>query len=98
MPDSSVLPCMRLVPFQLLPQCWSSEEVSLSKSVHKPFKRDCLGIHQFLFSTASAPAGIYTQKLWGLIFLALEPWAEGPGVGLGPLAPKISLLIFICHT
>ena len=29
--------------------------------------------------------------MWGLVFLALEPWAGGPGVGLGLLAPEISL-------
>ena len=29
-----------------------------------------------------------------IIFLAPEPWAEGPGVGLGLLAPEISLLNF----
>ena len=27
----------------------------------------------------------------GLVFLALEPWAGGPGVGMGPLDPEISL-------
>ena len=27
----------------------------------------------------------YNQMLWGLAFLVLEPWAGGPGVGLGPL-------------
>ena len=30
----------------------------------------------------------------GLIILALEPWARGSGVGLGPLTPEISLLNF----
>ena len=33
MPDMSVPPCMRLVSFKLLPQCWSSEGVSLSKFI-----------------------------------------------------------------
>ena len=28
------------------------------------------------------------------MFLALEPWAGGPGVGLGLLAPEISLPSF----
>ena len=37
-------------------------------------------------------SGFCSQKLWGLIFLALEPWAGGPGMGLGLLTPKISLL------
>ena len=45
-------------------------------------------------STDSIPTGFYSQKLWGLIFLALELWAGGTGVGLGPLAPEISLLNF----
>ena len=40
-------------------------------------------------STNSIPAGVCSQKLWGLIFLALESWVGGPGVGLGLLAPKI---------
>ena len=45
-------------------------------------------------SNDSVPAGFCSQKLEGLIFLALEPWAGGPGVGLGLLVPKISLLNF----
>ena len=36
MPDTSVPPCMPLVPFKLLPWCWSSEGVSLSM-------RPCVG-------------------------------------------------------
>ena len=31
MPDTSVPPCVPLVPFKLLPQCWSSEGVSLGR-------------------------------------------------------------------
>ena len=27
----------------------------------------------------SIPTGFHSQKLWGLIFLALESWAGGPG-------------------
>ena len=42
-------------------------------------------------SIASIPAGFHSQKLGGLIFLALESWAGGPGVGLGLLTPDISL-------
>ena len=33
----------------------------------------------------------------GFIFLALEPWAEWSGVGLGSLTPEVSLPIFIYH-
>ena len=42
-------------------------------------------------STDSIPAGFHSHKLWGLIFLALESWARGPGMGQGLLTPKISL-------
>ena len=45
-------------------------------------------------STDSIPTGFCSQKLWGLIFLALEPWAGGPSVGLELLTPKIFLLNF----
>ena len=49
-------------------------------------------------STDLIPTGFCSQKLWGLIFLALEPWAAGPGVvGLGLLAPKYPSRIFIHH-
>ena len=46
-------------------------------------------------STESIPDGFHSQKLWELIFLALEYWCGGPGMGLGLLIPKIPLLIFI---
>ena len=45
-------------------------------------------------STDSIPAGFCSQKLYRLIFLALEPWAGGPDVGLGLLTYEISLLNF----
>ena len=47
----------------------------------------------------SIPASFYSQKLWGLIFLALEPWAGEPGVGLGLLVPMTFLQNFyLPHT
>ena len=36
-------------------------------------------------STDSITAGFCSQKLWGLTFLALEPWAGGPGGRWDPL-------------
>ena len=78
-PDTLVSPCMPLVPFKLLPLCWSSEGVSLSKSMHESCRKNCLGVHEFLSSTTSIPAGFYSQELWGLLFLAVKPWAGGPG-------------------
>ena len=41
--NNSVLPCMSLVTFKLLPQCWSSEWVSLSNSMCEPFNRNIWG-------------------------------------------------------
>ena len=49
-------------------------------------------------SAALTPSGFYSQKLWGFIFLALEPWAVQSVLGLGSLVPKVSLPIFIYHT
>ena len=71
--------------------------VSESKSVCGSFNRICHGLQKFLSFTASILTGFCRQKLW-LLVLALEPWAGRPGVGLGPLASEISLLIFSCHT
>ena len=48
-------------------------------------------------STDSIPSGFCSQKLWVLIYLALEPGAGEPGVGLGLLTPEISLPNFIHH-
>ena len=45
-------------------------------------------------STESIPDGFHSQKLWELIFLALEYWCGGPGMGLGLLAPELSVLNF----
>ena len=54
------------------------------------FKGNCLGLQKFLPPTQST-LFFCSQKLWRLIFLALEPWAGVPCVGLGLLALKISL-------
>ena len=47
-------------------------------------------------SAAPTPPGFYSRKLWGFIFLALEPWTAQSGLGLGSLTLKVSLPIFIC--
>ena len=70
MPDTLVPPCMPLVPCKLLPQIWSSEEVSLNKSVCGFFKRDCLGLQNFL----SLPQSL-------LVFAARSTGAYLPGTG-----------------
>ena len=75
MPDTSVPPCMSMFPFKLLPLCWSSEGMSQSKSVYRPFKRNSWDSRRPLSNSATTPTGFYSQKLWGLLFLALKPWA-----------------------
>ena len=93
MPDTSVPPCMALVPFKLLPRCWSSDGLNLSVSLCVGSLRGTAWDSRIFFHQP-IPAGFCSQKLWGLIFLALEPWAGWPGVGLGLLTPEISLLNF----
>ena len=62
--------------------------MSLNKSVHGPFKRNCqsLNPHWFLQPEVMETSLPGAGTLDG-----------GPGVGQGPFAPEISLLIFICH-
>ena len=93
MPDTLVPSCMPLVLFKLLPWCWSSEGMSLSMSLCGFFKGNCLGLQKFLLPTQS-PLFFCSSKLWGLIFLALQLWAGGSGVGLGLFTPEISLQNF----
>ena len=63
---------------------------------HRPLKWRLLRIPTS--STTPIPTCVCSQKLWGLIFLVLEPWAGLSSVGLGFLAQEISLLTFIHHT
>ena len=92
MPDTSVSLCMPLVPCKLLSLCWSSEGVSLSKFRDGFFKKNCLGLQNYLPST-QPPLVIAAQKFGGLIFLALEPW-DGELVGWNSLLPRYSPLNF----
>ena len=52
----------------------------------------CLGLQQFVFHSLN-PLWFLQPKLWQLLFLVLEPWAEGPDTELGPLAHEIALPI-----
>ena len=79
MPDTSGPPFMLLVPLKMLPWHWSSEEVSLNKSVCGFFKGNCLGLHKFLPPTQSLmvfaarsygdlPSWHWNPGLWGLLW------------------------------
>ena len=63
MPDTSVPPCMLLVPFKLLPRCWSLEGVSLSEFMCGLFNGNCLGLQKFLPLTQSL-LFLQPEKLW----------------------------------
>lgn len=41
-----------------------------------------------LSHSASIPISFYSQKLWGFLFSALEPWAWKPNVRLIPFTPQ----------
>ena len=99
MPDTSVPPCVPLVPFKLLPQwcCWSSEGGHLNKLVRGPLRGMAKESSSF-FLTDSNSADFYSQKLWGLLFLALVTWAEGLVWGWDPSLPRYPSRIFIYHT
>ena len=49
-------------------------------------------------SPNSVPAGFYSQKLWVLIMLALEPWAGELVCGWDSSLPRYPSQIFIHHT
>lgn len=84
--DNSVAPCMSLMPFRLLPQHWTERvSPSASKSSYRPFKRDIWDSSHPRPHSATISAGFHSQKLWGILFPALESWAGEPRVGLGPL-------------
>ena len=105
MPENSVSFCMSLVLFKLLYQSWSTEGLSLNKSVHGPFRRNAWDSSCHSSHSATIPAGFHSQKLWVVLFLALEHWnwvscygAWTPHSIGGTSTTEISLLIFICHT
>nr|KAF6471644.1 hypothetical protein HJG59_011016 [Molossus molossus] len=76
-PNSSVLLCMSLADSLLYsPQADSLLSLggaSLSQSKHGPCTRHFLRLWQPHPPSASVPPGFSSQKLWGLLFLALEP-------------------------
>ena len=85
--ENSVPPGMSLVPFKLLLPRWSSEGVSLRNFMYVPFRRNYLGLLQKPPSPSASvliSVGFYSQKLWGLTFLAPKPWPRGDCAGLGP--------------
>ena len=95
MPNTSLSFYMLLEPFQRLPQCWGGVWISF-KSTEGPLRGDAW--EACSSSDHPNPTGFYRQKLWGLIFLALEPWAGWSGVVLESLTPEISHPLFTHQT
>ena len=93
MPGTSVSPCMHWC----LSSCYPGAGAQGDKSVKvSPCVASLRGAawRSRVSSTNSILTGFCNQKLWWLIFLALESWAKGHGVGLWLLAPEVSLLNF----
>ena len=53
-----------------------------------PFKSGNLGLQEPPSQSANISSAVHNQKLWVVLFLVLEPWAESSGVGLGPPVPQ----------
>lgn len=60
---------------------------SMSKSMREAFNRYAWDSNSPSSQSTTIAACFQSQKLWGLLFLALEPRVREPSVGLGPLAP-----------
>lgn len=89
-PDNVGPPCMSMAFFKQLAQCWRWEQgsVSVSKSMHCSHKRNPWdSSKQPSLSLTWSPCQ-FSQKLWGLLFLAVGPWDEKHWVGLGSLSPQ----------
>ena len=84
--DNSVSPYLSLVPFKLMPQCWSSESMIPISPCVGSLGGNFRDSRSPPSHSGTTPTSFYSQKSWELLLLALEPWGGGPGVGLGPLA------------
>ena len=65
---------MSLTPFKLLPQCWSSEWVSPSVSVHKPFRRNAWDSRSPPSHSATLPDGFIVRSYGDF------SWNRNPGL------------------
>ena len=95
MPDTSLPPHIPLMPLKMLPQCWSPEIVSLSKSTCRATQEEMPENPGVSFN--STPTGFYSQKLWGIIFLALNPGLCCLMCGWHPLLPRYSSITYSPH-
>lgn len=84
---NSIPPCMSLALLELncLPcaGAWASEFVSWRVHEWAP-QEEHRGLQQPSFSLRCNPCGFHSQKVWGLLFLALVPTAGEPSVGWDP--------------
>ena len=90
----SIPPCISPVLFSLV---WCSHTWVQREWLQVSLCRGPLRGTAWNSSTASIPTSFYSQKMWGLMFLALEPWAGEAWSGLWSLAPEITFPIFIYH-
>ena len=99
-PVTSISPHMPLVPFKLLPLCWSPEVVSLckSKSVWGPLKGDSWESHSF-FHHSNLHRFLQTELM--RTYLPSECWIPGLCClvwSLDPLHPRYPCWFLYTHT
>ena len=105
MPDNSIPSHMCLVPFKLLLQHWSSQGMSASKTEHRPFKRNSLGLQKPSISLSYNPCWFLWPEVKGtslpdtgtLGWLWGWCWSGTPCSPGGTSVAEIVLLIFISH-
>lgn len=80
--NHEIVPANMLQSNSLTQSKWVCQQVSLLAG----FLRETCATSADLCLTQPVSPGFHSEKLWGLLFLALEPWAGDPYVGLEPLA------------
>ena len=101
--ETSAPPHMSLVPFELLPQCWSLERVSQSKSMCVDPLRKTPGTPEALCVTKPQFPLVLTARSYGtshpsIRTLDLGAWCESGILGASEASTaKISLPIFIYY-
>ena len=77
---------------------WHGTGITGSQGIPPHFSTTCESGTTHAPSTTPNPTGSYSQKLWGFIFLVLEPWTVvWPGAGVssscGVLPPHVNVAL-----
>lgn len=101
-PNNSIFLCMSLATPKLLSLCWSPWASESVCGLFKGMSGFPASLH--LTQMVRILTDFYSHILWGLLFLALNPWtwehqcgAEGTCSSKGTSTAKIPLLLLDCH-